>query len=110
MEYYIFGGEKNNVPYLRVNFTDEDLYESVCKCDMVRRQIGNYYAMIGQTIEDLLYQPKISCDNIVIISDMSVQKCFRKDNISFEYLLKSYINDVNPKVKIFFMDISGSGF
>lgn len=29
MEFYIFGGEKNNEPYLRVNFTDEDLYESV---------------------------------------------------------------------------------
>ncbi|CAD8137806.1 unnamed protein product [Paramecium pentaurelia] len=109
MEFYIFGGEKNNEPYLRVNFTHEDLYESVQKCDMVRRQIGNYYAMIGQTIEDLLYKPKIFCDNIVIISDMAVQKCFRKDNISFEYLLNGYINEVNPKVKIFFMDINGSG-
>ncbi|CAD8135332.1 unnamed protein product [Paramecium octaurelia] len=109
MEFYIFGGQKNNEPYLRVNFTDEDLYESVQKCDMVRRQIGNYYAMIGQTIEDLLYKPKIFCDNIVIISDMAVQKCFRKDNISFEYLLNSYITEVNPKVKIFFMDINGSG-
>lgn len=39
---------------------------------MVRKQIGNYYAMIGQTIEDLLYKPKIFCDNIVIISDMTV--------------------------------------
>lgn len=37
MEFYIFGGEKNNEPYLRVNFTDEDLYESVQKCDMVRK-------------------------------------------------------------------------
>lgn len=29
MEFYIFGGEKNNSPYLKVNFTHEDLYESV---------------------------------------------------------------------------------
>lgn len=29
MEFYVFGGERNNEPYLRVNFSDEDLIQSV---------------------------------------------------------------------------------
>ena len=52
---------------------------------------------------------KAKADNVIVISNFTIMNGFKHKDRTFDWLLKEYMNKVNPNVKWFFLDVAGEG-